>query len=99
MAATHGERPGGDAELLPVKRRSWLAPALAFVALGGLAAAVGAGVYLTYRDLGVEISAFGWFVMAVGSVLTLGLSALLMGLSFYSARNGFDDRPPQDPDA
>jgi ABC-type multidrug transport system permease subunit len=78
------------------KRGSWLAPALAFVALGGLALAVGIGVYQTYRDLGAEISPFGWFIMAAGSFLTLALSALLMGLSFYSARRGFDDRPPRD---
>lgn len=78
------------------KRPSWIAPALAFLALGGLAAAVGVGVFQTYRDLGAEISPFGWFIMAVGSVLTLALSALLMGLSFYSARKGFDDRPPRD---
>lgn len=81
---------------MALKRRPWLAPALAFLALGGLAVAVGVGVYQTYRDLGAQISPFGWFIMAVGSVLTLGLSALLMGLSFYSARRGFDDRPPRD---
>lgn len=75
---------------------SWAPPILALLALGGLACAVGIGIYQTYQDLAVEISAFGWFIMAVGSVVTLALAGLLMGLSFYSARNGFDERPPRD---
>ncbi|MBU6405624.1 MAG: hypothetical protein KGS44_00615 [Alphaproteobacteria bacterium] len=76
---------------------SWAPPILALLALGGLACAVGLGIYHAYQDLEVEISAFGWFIMALGSVVTLALAGLLMGLSFYSARHGFDDRPPRDP--
>jgi hypothetical protein len=76
--------------------RRWLAPALAVLALGGLLLGVGYGVHETYQKLGVAISPFGWFIMAVGSVLTLGLAGLLMGLSFYSAKHGYDDRPPRE---
>jgi hypothetical protein len=77
-------------------KRSWIAPALAFIALGGLLFGVALAVFDTYRNLGVEISVFGWFVMGAASVITLLLALLLMGLSYYSAKNGFDDGPPRD---
>ena len=81
-------------------KRAWIAPALAIIALGGLLAATGLAVFDTYRQLDVRISWFGWFVMGAASVITLLLSALLMGLSYYSAKRGFDDRPPrEDPPA
>ncbi len=77
----------------------WIAPALAIIVLGGLTCALGLAVFDTYRTLGVQISAFGWIALAAASVVTLALSALLMGLSFFSARRGFDDRPPRDDEA
>lgn len=77
-------------------KSSWIAPALAIFVLGGLLCAVAFAVYDTYRSLGAPISWFGWFVMGAASVITLGLSFLLMGLSFFSAKRGFDDRPPRD---
>jgi predicted membrane-bound mannosyltransferase len=40
----------------------------------------------------VEMGFHGWFAMALGVVLTLGLGILLMGLVFYSARKGYDER-------
>lgn len=40
----------------------------------------------------VHMGFHGWFAMALGVVLTLGLGVLLMGLVFYSARKGYDER-------
>ena len=65
---------------------------LAFVALGALLW----GATFFWQGLGSGMSGHGWFAYILGGVLTLGLSAGLFALSFYSARHGHDDiDPPQ----
>lgn len=65
---------------------------LALVALGALLW----GATFFWQGLGSGMSGHGWFAYILGGVLTLGLSAGLFALSFYSARHGHDDiDPPQ----
>ncbi|MDX2235393.1 MAG: hypothetical protein NW200_12920 [Hyphomonadaceae bacterium] len=56
-----------------------------------LIAAVVAIVY-AWSSAGVEISLFGWVVIGLGAVVSVMLGGGLMALSFFSARQGFDDR-------
>jgi hypothetical protein len=37
-----------------------------------------------------HMSAFGWFALIFGSVLTIAVGGGLMGLVFYSSRNNYD---------
>jgi len=54
------------------------------------------GATFFWQGLGSGMSGHGWFAYVLGGVLTLGLSAGLFALSFYSARHGHDDiDPPQ----
>lgn len=39
-----------------------------------------------------RISVHGWIAMGIGTIFSLGIGCGLMWLSFYSSRNGFDDR-------
>jgi protein-S-isoprenylcysteine O-methyltransferase Ste14 len=39
-----------------------------------------------------RISVHGWIAMGIGTFFSLGIGCGLMWLSFYSSRNGFDDR-------
>lgn len=57
------------------------------------AALIGVGylVYLQWRELGVDISAFGWAAYAAGGVMSLLVSAGLFFALFHSARAGYDD--------
>jgi TRAP-type C4-dicarboxylate transport system permease small subunit len=57
-----------------------------------LALAVWAGWDVLAGLVGGEMSAAGWAAAIIGAVLTIGLGAGLMGLVFYSARRGYDDR-------
>ena len=71
------------------------------VVYGALAAIAGAAVWRALQVLsekGMQITAFGWLVMGAASGVTFGLAFLLMGLMFFSARNGYDERPPADHD-
>lgn len=44
-----------------------------------------------WRALGeVEISAFGWFALIAGSLITIAVGAGLMALVFYSSRHDLD---------
>lgn len=69
---------------------------LAILILIGIAGVIGLSVWDTYTHLDVQISPFGWAAMAAGTALTLLLAGGLMWLVFYSARKGYDDRPPRD---
>ncbi len=62
----------------------------ALVALGALLW----GATFFWQGLGSGLSVHGWFAYILGGVLTLGLSAGLFALSFYSARHGHDDIDP-----
>lgn len=39
-----------------------------------------------------KISVHGWIAMTIGVVFSLAIGCGLMWLSFYSAKQGFDDR-------
>lgn len=38
-----------------------------------------------------EMTAHGWFALALGAVLSIAVGAGLMALVFFSARRGYDD--------
>ncbi|MEO1475143.1 MAG: hypothetical protein AAFS13_02075 [Pseudomonadota bacterium] len=46
---------------------------------------------------GVSLGLHGWIAIALGSIFSMLVSAVLFGLTFHSARSGHDDRvdPPQ----
>jgi hypothetical protein len=73
--------------------------ALLIVFLGALLIAAVAGAIGGVAKLGGAVSPSGWFALALGSFLSLALGALLMGLVFYSARKGYDERVAPDPAA
>ncbi len=66
----------------------WLVAA--FVALGALLW----GATFFWEGIDGEVSGHGWFAYILGGVFTLGLSAGLFALTFYSARHGHDDIDP-----
>jgi len=41
---------------------------------------------------GVAMGVHGWIALGLGVVLSIGLGAGLMALSFHSSRRGYDDR-------
>ena len=41
---------------------------------------------------GVSLGLHGWAAIVLGSVLSLVVSVVLFGLTFYSARSGHDDK-------
>lgn len=47
-----------------------------------------------WEGLGAGMSWHGWIAYILGGLLTLGLSAGLFALSFYSSRHGHDDIEP-----
>jgi hypothetical protein len=57
---------------------------------GFLAFAIWYGIagWLALGD--VEMSAFGWFALIVGSLITVAVGAGLMALVFYSSRHDMD---------
>jgi hypothetical protein len=73
--------------------------ALLIVFLGAILITAVAGAIGGVAKLGGAVSASGWFALALGTFLSLVLGALLMGLVFYSARKGYDDRVAPDPAA
>jgi hypothetical protein len=69
-------------------RSVWIGTAVA----GGVLVAVIAVVAGLWWQLGdSEITAAGWFAMALGVVLTLALGIGLMALVFISNRRGYDE--------
>ncbi len=65
----------------------WLALA---VLLGFLAVSLWFAVYV-WTGIGVaHMSAFGWFALIAGSLITIAVGGGLMALIFYSSRNNFD---------
>ena len=60
------------------------------VLIGLLAIGIWYGV-AGWRALGdVEISAFGWIALIMGSLITVAVGAGLMALVFYSSRHDMD---------
>jgi len=65
----------------------WLA---LVVLLGFLAASIWYAVY-TWSALGAShMSAFGWFALIAGSLITIAVGGGLMALVFYSSRHDYD---------
>ncbi len=52
------------------------------------------GATFFWDGLGAGVSGHGWIAYILGGVLTLGLSAGLFALSFYSSSHGHDDIDP-----
>jgi len=70
-----------------MSRACWLA---LFILVAFLIASVWFGI-VGWRALGdVEMTAFGWFALIAGSLITVGLGAGLMALVFYSSRHDMD---------
>ncbi|MBL8549633.1 MAG: hypothetical protein JNJ73_06590 [Hyphomonadaceae bacterium] len=75
-------------------------PILTGLALGALLVGLLVYTWAGAPDFGWDLSLHGWIAMGIGTLLTIGLAAGLMGLVFYSARRGYDERIPRDdPDA
>jgi hypothetical protein len=71
----------------PLSSAGWLTLG---VLIGFLAVSIWYGIY-TWGALGdVQMSAFGWFALIAGSLITIGIGGGLMALAFYSNRNNFD---------
>ena len=60
---------------------------VSFAALAGLLY----GLTHFWHGLGEGMSGHGWFAYVLGGVFTLALSFGLFSLTFFSARNGYDD--------
>lgn len=71
---------------------NWTIGLLLLITLGLIAAAtigLSAWRWVTLSD--VSMGVHGWVAMGLGVVFTLGIGGGLMALTFYSARNGYDD--------
>ncbi|HXC55835.1 MAG TPA: hypothetical protein VNU97_11115 [Rhizomicrobium sp.] len=70
-----------------LSRGGWLALA---ILIGFLAVSIWYAVY-TWGAIGpAHMSAFGWFALIAGSLITIGVGGGLMALMFYSDRNHYD---------
>ena len=66
---------------------------LIFALLTALLVAAIAGLWLAISHGNFpKISAHGWIAMGIGTLFSLLIGCGLMWLSFYSAREGFDER-------
>ena len=70
-----------------LSRGGWLA---FVVLLGFLGVSIWYAVYSWSSLQGVQMSAFGWFALIAGSVLTIAVGGGLMALLFYSSRHDYD---------
>jgi hypothetical protein len=85
--------PFGVDDLAAIKTSSKLGANVVIAALLFMLVAAVAGFAATFLVGRMpQISLHGWIAMALGVVFTFGLGAGLMRLSYYSAKNGFDDR-------
>lgn len=74
-----------------MKHLLWSRPALLVYAL------LLAFLAIVWTRLGdVDMSAHGWVALGIGSVLSLLLAGLLMGLLFHSNRSGTDEQRQHD---
>ncbi|MGE3303032.1 MAG: hypothetical protein AB7M12_07935 [Hyphomonadaceae bacterium] len=64
---------------------------LLILSLGGLLIASLWGVGSFFAAYGHEVSVIGWVAIIAGTLVSVGLGAGLMALSFYSAHRGYDD--------
>ena len=71
---------------------NWTIGLLLLIAMGLIAGAtvgLSAWRWITLSDVSMGIH--GWIAMGLGVLFTLGVGVGLMALTFYSARNGYDD--------
>lgn len=68
-------------------RGGWLA---LVVLIGFLGVSIWYAVY-SWNAIGItHMSAFGWFALGAGSLITVAVGGGLMALIFYSSRNDYD---------
>lgn len=70
-----------------LSRAGWLA---FIVLLAFLGVSIWYAVYSWGSLEGVQMSAFGWFALVAGSLLTIAVGGGLMALLFYSSRHNYD---------
>jgi cation transporter-like permease len=70
----------------------WAGPALGVLALALMMVGAAGALAIAWTNAGIEITAFGWAMLAGGAVFSFLLGAGLMALVFISARKGFDER-------
>ncbi len=70
-----------------LSRGGWLALA---VLIAFLATSIWYAVYAWGAIGATHMSAFGWFALVAGSVVTVAVGGGLMALVFYSSRNDYD---------
>ncbi len=64
----------------------------------GLGLAILAVALYAWRSMAdSELDTAGIIALTLGSIVTLGLGALLVGLMLYSSRSGYDERAAQRP--
>ncbi len=64
----------------------------------GLGLAILAVALYAWRSMAdSELDTAGIIALTLGSIVTLGLGALLVGLMLYSSRSGYDERVAQRP--
>lgn len=82
-----------------MKAKTGLA-SLALAAFLGLALA-GAlwGAWRAAQHLRMDLGLHGWIALIGGTLVTLALAGALMSLVFFSARRGFDEAHPPDPES
>lgn len=75
-------------------------PSLALAAFLGLALAGAVwGAMRATQHLRMDLGLHGWIALIGGALITLALAGGLMSLVFFSARRGFDDAHPPDPES
>ena len=73
------------------KTKSLVIISIAFVSV---LAVVMIASYFVWQEMGqIDLGFHGWLAVILGSVGSIGLGAGLMWLSFYSSRQGYDERP------
>lgn len=65
---------------------------LLVLSLGALLAFAAIGAMQAFNAFGAAMSVHAWIALALCTLLSIGLGAGLMMLSFHSARRGYDAR-------
>ena len=65
---------------------------LIYLSLGLILAIASFAAWTMWFSIDTPMPAFGWGALIAGIVFSLALGAVLMGITFWSARRGYDDR-------
>ncbi len=76
-----------DQDRAHLSRGGWLALA---ILIGFLAVSIWYAVYAWGAIGQTQMSAFGWFALIAGSLVTVAVGGGLMALIFYSSRHDYD---------